>query len=171
MENPIIQELSAMAGWNLNPRQTEYYKTMSADAKGVKCVSVHEVFTNSEVFDILAIIKPRKGQCYRNAALLTELFPDRCRYVEGFGWNGFFKVEHAFNCVDGKYVDITWELALNEDVTKLPYVALIDAELDEILKDISDHGNITGDYYIHKYLLAHPFQQVSEGASQPVMEG
>ncbi len=101
---------------------------------------------------IKRVLRPKKHQCYRNAALLTELFPGRVKYVEGFGWNRIVKVEHAFNRVGDKYVDITWEMVLKENVTTFPYVALIEAERDDVMADIQAHDNTTGDYYLHKYI-------------------
>lgn len=150
--NPIIEELQAFASMNWNAKQKAYFERMAADAKPVQCVSVRDVFTADEIRQIKRVLRPKKHQCYRNAALLTELFPGRVKYVEGFGWNRIVKVEHAFNRVGDKYIDITWEMVLNEDVTTYPYAALIEAECDEILADIQAHDNTTGDYYIHKYI-------------------
>lgn len=150
--NPIIEELQAFAGMNCNAKQKAYFERMAADAKPVQCVSVRDVFTADEIRQIKRVLRPKKHQCYRNAALLTELFPGRVKYVEGFGWNRIVKVEHAFNRVGDKYIDITWEMVLNEDVTTYPYAALIESERDEILADIQAHDNTTGDYYIHKYI-------------------
>lgn len=150
--NPIIVELQAMTRLGFQGKQQAYYERMAADAKPVQCVSVRDVFTADEICQIKRVLRPKKHQCYRNAALLTELFPGRVKYVEGFGWNRSVKVEHAFNRVGDKYIDITWEMVLNEDVTTYPYAALIEAERDEILADIQAHDNMTGDYYIHKYI-------------------
>lgn len=151
-ENPIIRELNAIAQMQWYPAQQAFFLKQARDARPVQVSSVFSVFSPAELRLIKTIIKPKKGQCYRNAALLTELFPDKCKYVEGFGWNRILKVEHAFNRVGDKYVDITWELVLGEDVTAIPYVALIEASRDEVLEDICAHDNTTGDYYLHNYL-------------------
>lgn len=152
MNNPIIEELRAMTRLGFTGKQQAFHEKLVADAMPVQCVSVRDVFTAEEIRIIKRVLCPKKRQCYRNAALLTELFPDRAIYVEGFGWNGIAKVNHAFNRVGDKYIDITWEMALNEDVTPMPYVSLIEATRDEILADIQAHGNTTGDYYLHKYI-------------------
>ena len=152
-KNPIIYELNAMAQLTYaDGKQNAYFNQQAQDAKEVEVSSVFDVFTADEVLTILRVVEPKKRQCYRNSALMTELFPDRCKYVEGYGWNGIFKVEHAFNRVGDKYIDITWELALGEDVSKLPYVALIEADRDEIISDIQAHDNTTGDYYLRTFL-------------------
>ncbi len=152
-DNPIIEELNALSKFKWgNEVQQQFFSQQAADAVSVEVSSVKSVFTPAEIRLIKSAVKPKKGQCYRNAALLTELFPDRCKYVEGFGWNRILKVEHAFNRVGDKYVDITWELVLGEDVTAIPYVSLIEASRDEVLEDIYAHNNITGDYYRHKLI-------------------
>lgn len=150
--NPIIVELQAMTRLGFQGKQLAYYERMAADAKPVQCVSVKDVFTREEIRIIKKVLRPKARQCYRNAALLTELFPGRVKYVEGFGWNKILKIEHAFNRVGDKYIDITWEMVLKENVTENPYVSLIEAERDDVLADIQAHDNTTGDYYLHKYL-------------------
>lgn len=150
-KNPIIRELKELSKIG-NERQRAYIEQVLKDAKPIKCVPLDEVFTPAEIRTIKKVLRPKKRQCYRNSALMTELFPDKCKYVEGYGWNGIFKVEHAFNRVGDKYIDITYELVLRVDVSELPYVALIEAERDEIISDIQAHDNITGDYYLHTFL-------------------
>lgn len=54
---------------------------------------------------------PVVKECYKNAHLLTLLFPDRVQYVEG-KTNVFIPIYHAFNRVGNKYIDITFEFAL-----------------------------------------------------------
>lgn len=150
-DNPIIGELTALSEFRWgNKLQRQFFSQQAADAVSVEVSSVKSVFTPAEIRLIKSAVKPKKGQCYRNAVLLTELFPDRCKYVEGFGWSRILRVEHAFNRVGDKYVDITWELALGEDVTAIPYVSLIEASRDEVLEDIFAHDNFTGGYYRHK---------------------
>lgn len=154
--NPIIYELNAIANtaWS-NPKQQAFFEQQAKDAKAVDVVPVKDVFTDAEIQLIKTVIEPKQGKCYRNAALLSELFPDRCKYVEGYGWHKFIKIEHAFNRVGDKYVDITWELALGEDVAKMYYASLIEATSDEVISDIEAHGNTTGDYYLHNYIKNH----------------
>lgn len=151
MENPIIEELQAFTKLGLKGKQQAYYEQMAADAKPVQCVSIYDVFTDEEIRLIKEQLRPRRNQCYRNAALLADYFPDRVKYVEGFGWNGLTKVEHAFNRVGEKYIDITYEIAIDCFVDSLPYVSLIEAGRVEIIDFIIKNNNIAGGYYLHKY--------------------
>jgi hypothetical protein len=43
-------------------------------------------------------------------------------------------IEHAFNKVDGKYVDITIELALEDDPTNDPHAVYGDFDTDTVRK-------------------------------------
>ena len=154
--NPIIKELEEFSKLRIgNELQQAYFEQLYKDAKPVKCVPLAEVFTPAEIRIIKKVLRPKKHQCYRNSALMTELFPERCKYVEGFGWNTMSRVEHAINRVGDKYVDVTWELCLKLDVSSQPYAALIEASRDEVLADIEAHNNTTGNYYLHNYLKTH----------------
>lgn len=59
-------------------------------------------FTGSTVTDgrgielIRRTVRPVVKECYKNAHLLTLLFPDRVQYVEG-KTNVFIPINHAFN--------------------------------------------------------------------------
>lgn len=153
--NPIMEELKLWSEleWMDKP-QREFFVKMYHDAKPVKVSSVNEVFSSDEIQLIKDVVAPKKHQCYRNALLLAELFPDKCKYVEGFGYGKIIRVEHAFNRIGDKYVDITWEMVLNDDTQTIPYVSLIEADFDEVCDDLTKHGNITGEYYRHKYIEA-----------------
>lgn len=155
-ENQIIRDLEEFSNLRIgNERQQAYIEQVLKDAKSVKCVPLAEVFTQAEIRTIKKVLRPKKYQCYRNSALMTELFPERCKYVEGFGWNTISRVEHAINRVGDKYVDVTWELCLKLDVSSQPYVSLIEASRDEVIADIEAHDNTTGEYYLHNYLKTH----------------
>lgn len=155
MDNPIISQLRQVATltqWDKG--QQAFFDQQLADAKEIKMSKLSDVFTPREINLIKNIVRPQKNQCYRNSALMAELFPDRCKYVEGFGYS-LFNIDHAWNKVGDKYVDVTWELVLKEDTTKRVYVALIEASAEEIVKDISEHDNIVGDYYRRYYIKTH----------------
>lgn len=64
-----------------------------------------------EIELIRRVVRPEVKGCYRNAHLLTLLFPDRVRYVEG-KTHTVIPIDHAFNRVGDKYIDITFEFAL-----------------------------------------------------------
>ena len=143
-ENPIIKELEEFSKLRIgNELQQAYFEQLYKDAKP------------AEIRTIKKVLRPKKHQCFSNSALMTELFPDRCVYVEGFGWNTIYRVDHAINRVGDKYVDVTWELCLKLDVSSQPYAALIEASRDEVLADIEAHNNTTGNYYLPNYLKTH----------------
>lgn len=150
--NPIIKELQAFAEFDLGKYANAFHAKKLADACSVQCVPMADVFTKQEIRMIRRILRPKKHHCYNNALDLAALFPDRVQYVEGLGWNGVCSIAHAFNKADGKYIDITFEMVLKIDVTKQPYVSLIEAEWDDVMADVEAHDNTTGDYYQHKYI-------------------
>lgn len=137
--------------------QKKFYGKKVHDGHVVKCVSAKDVFTEDELEKIKRYCKIEPKMCYRTAYRLANLFPDRVKYVEGeatipkFG----FGVEHAWNLVDGEhYVDLTFEFALNEDVTKETYVALGDYNVDvirEVAAETQVYGNVYNQLFIKKY--------------------
>ena len=69
---------------------------------------------------------------------------------------GAFGIEHAWNKVGDKYVDITMELALGRDVNEEEYMSL--GEYDEetitrITNKTEFYGNIYNELYKEKLLL------------------
>lgn len=152
MGNPIIEELKQYLKLPFPEHQLAFMRQRLNDAKPVKCVPIKEVFTPKEIQAIKSRINPKAKECYKNALLLSCMFPDKCKYVEGYAWAICTGTEHGFNRVGDQYVDITFELALNEDVTPLPYVSLIEANAIDVLLDVEEHNNTTGEYYQHKYI-------------------
>ena len=49
-------------------------------------------------------------------------------------------IEHAFNCVDGKYVDITMELALGKDMNEDSYISIGEFSTDEVRRVLLKNG-------------------------------
>lgn len=148
----LMQNLEASARMDLPRAQRVYHAQVLRDARVVDVVSVREVFTDKEIELIRKILRPRPKRCYNNAVMLCTMFPDRCRYVEGYVFY-HIPIDHAFNIVDGKYVDITLEMTgmgLGYE-----YVALIDASEGEVVADIRKHHDMAGDYYKHQYLKHH----------------
>lgn len=127
-ENSLIVELRTFAKLiGEEGRQAEFYRQMLKDAKPIEVVRLSEVFSPAEIKAIEVLVYPKKKQCYRNATLLSHInhiFPN-VKYVEGkMTCCGAFGIEHAWNKVGDKYVDITMELALKRDSTKEEYMAL-----------------------------------------------
>ena len=98
MESIIIKEMQDFIRLGLNPKQEQYLTDTIAVAKRVEIVRAADVFSDYELKIIRDVLKPQKQQCYRNAHLLCQLFPERVRYCEG-KTNAFIPIDHAFNRV------------------------------------------------------------------------
>lgn len=94
------------------------------------------------------VIKPKPKECYRNAYLLCEAFPERILYCEG-RTNVPIPIDHAFNKVGDAYIDITFEFALNENPSIYEYVTFGEYDANTIRKAVLETG-----YYgeIYKWL-------------------
>ena len=151
--NKIIKELRQFAEI-MQGKQKEYYERMIADATPVRITPLSEVFNKYEIDMIKRVIKPEAKQCYKNASDLCVLFPDRVKYVEGrFTVCGLFSTEHAWNKVGDKYIDITAELALNNNINEEEYVALGEYAESEILSYLIEskvYGGIYGQKFFRR---------------------
>lgn len=119
-------------------------------------VRLEDVFSKEEIELIKMAVRPEKRMCFKNAHILTCLFPDRVKYVEGevtiCGVG--IGIEHAWNLVDGEhYVDLTFELALCEDVTKEGYVMLGSYDA-KTLRRVTHKTGYYGGIYNQLYLDA-----------------
>lgn len=94
MESVIIEEMRAFLQMGLNPKQRQYFADTIAVAKRVEIVRAADVFNDYELEIIRDVLKPQPQQCYRNAHLLCQLFPERVQYCEGKVL-AFFPIEHA----------------------------------------------------------------------------
>lgn len=148
MESVIIEEMRAFLQLGLNPKQRQYFADTIAVAKRVEIVRAADVFNDYELEIIRDVLKPQPQQCYRNAHLLCQLFPERVQYCEGKVL-AFFPIEHAFNRVGDKYVDITFEFALHENPSIYEYVTFGEYDAKTIRKAVLETG-----YYgeIYKWL-------------------
>jgi len=135
-------------------KQSDFFAQKLKDGKIVTCVRLEDVFSEEEIDVIKQVVRPEKRMCFKNAHMLTSLFPDRVKYVEGEVTicGGGLGIEHAWNLVDGEhYVDLTFELALGEDVTKEGYVMLgaYDAKtLRRVTHKTGYYGGIYGQLYL-----------------------
>lgn len=137
--------------------QAAYYKQMTKDADSIDIVPLSEVFTEEEIKHIKKVVNPKMKMCYENA----YKFADRLygmgkdiKYVEGYINMSGLPIEHAFNSVNGKYVDCTIELALNKDPRKDSYVKIGEYDLDdvrEVLLQNEYYGDIYKTIFLNKY--------------------
>lgn len=111
-----------------------------------------DVFDEREIELIRRTVRPVVKECYKNAHLLTLLFPDRVQYVEG-KTNVFIPIDHAFNRVGNKYIDITFEFALGLDPTQYEYVAFGEYPAG-VIEEITDQTGYYGDIYQFCYCAA-----------------
>lgn len=146
-ENSLIVELRTFAGF-MGGRQKEFYNQMLKDARSVEVVRLSEVFTPADIKAIKTFVKPQVKECYRNATLFAHIFPE-VKYVEGkMTCCGMFGIEHAWNKVGDKYVDITMELVLRRDPTQEEYMALGEYEQNVVVSIASKVGFYTPIYPI-----------------------
>lgn len=115
-KNTILEFLDSMRLITLGLSGVYAYREdcLRRDALPIEIVSVRDVFTEYEISTILRVINPKVKQCYKNAFLLSSLFPDRVEYCEGLYTDYAF--EHAFNKVGDVYVDITAEFPLEHTI-------------------------------------------------------
>lgn len=141
----IIKELRQLSAIT-SGRQRAYYEFLLSKAIPVHISPLREVFNDNEIQRIKSAVNPQAKECFKNAALVCSLFPDRVRYVEGrFTVCRTFSTEHAWNRLGEKYFDVTMELALEGNPEDEEYIALGDytnEELLEYLLDAKVYGNI-----------------------------
>lgn len=152
MESVIIEEMRAFLRLDLPDRQRQYFTDTIAAAKRVEVVKAADVFDEREIELIRRTVRPVVKECYKNAHLLTLLFPDRVQYVEG-KTNVFIPIDHAFNRVGNKYIDITFEFALGLDPTQYEYVAFGEYPAG-VIEEITDQTGYYGDIYRFCYCAA-----------------
>lgn len=133
MKTDYIMEHIKMLCNVTSGEQKKYYQRQLDCAKPIECVSIREVFSEKDINFIKSIINPQPKECYKNAARLAMLFPDRIEYVEGYyGIMGVLGTEHAWNRIGDKYIDITAELVLEKNIADEHYVQLMTMGADEV---------------------------------------
>jgi len=152
MESVIIEEMRTFLRLDLPDRQRQYFTDTIAVAKRVEVVKAADVFDEREIELIRRTVRPAVKECYKNAHLLTLLFPDRVQYVEG-KTNVFTPIDHTFNRVGNKYIDITFEFALGLDPTQYEYVAFGEYPAG-VIEEITDQTGYYGNIYRFCYCAA-----------------
>ena len=153
-----IKQMLEFFAQNMSGVQAELFKQKAEDADSIDIVPLNEVFTEQEIQEIKRRLRPQPKMCYENAYKLMDRFSydsnHEIEYVEGYINMKGFPIEHAFNKVDGKYVDITIELALGKDPTEDTYVKIGEFDLDtvrEILLQNQYYGQIYETIFLNKY--------------------
>jgi len=137
--------------------QQALFQQKVKDADSVDVVPLSEVFSEEEIKEIKKRVRPVPKSCYENAWKLCDRFEyegkHEIKYCEGYLNYKGLPIEHAFNCVDGKYVDITVELALGREIEDT-YVVIGEYDTDkvrEILLQNGYYGNIYETIFLNKY--------------------
>lgn len=153
----ILDMLSLFAN-NSSGVQRDLFRQKIKDANSVDVVTINEVFSKDEIKEIKRYIRPKPKCCYENAWKLCDRFSFNTnkhdiKYCEGYiNFNGL-PIEHAFNLVDGKYIDITTELALNNKIENT-YVVIGEYTTDEVRRILLQneyYGDIYNTIFLNKY--------------------
>lgn len=136
----IKDHLKQIADLTKGSNQSEYNERRYNLAHEVEIVSVKEVLTENEIRLIKSQIKPKCKECYKNATLFTSMFD--ATFVSGQMEVCGFGIDHAFNKIRGKYIDITAEFALSDKgiKTSSEYVSIAEYSRDEVMKAMLDMG-------------------------------
>lgn len=155
-EDQHIIDFLNMIAKNSSGYQQKLYQDKANDADSVDVVPLSEVFTEKEINEIKKRVRPQPKCCYENAWKLCDRFgysDHEILYCEGYMNFKGIPIEHAFNKVDGKYVDITAELALNREIedTYVVFGEFNDSEVRDILIQNGFYGNIYDTIKLNKY--------------------
>ena len=116
------------------------FKTINKD---VKLVSLKDALSDRDYQSVLRLVENgifQCHECHKNAFLFAHTFARLgVDYCEGYLSNGM--IPHAFNCINGQYVDVTTELVNNLlDSHETIYVKRV-FSLKEIDKVFREHMN------------------------------
>ena len=144
--NDILNFLNSLAKIT-DGYQRQYYEMMASDAKIVRCSSIYDVFNEDEIRNIKRYANPKVKECYKNSYMLQINcdIPDIV-YCEGYTSYMGIPIEHAFNKIGDKYIDITAELALKRDVRDDEYVLLGEFTKEDVYNVINKTGYYGGVY-------------------------
>ena len=156
-EDKGILDMLEFFAKNTSGVQQEMYKQKVKDADSVDVVPLREVFSEEEIDEIKKRVHPQMKACYENAWKLCDRFEyegkHEIKYCEGYLNMKGLPIEHAFNCVDGKYVDITVELALNRPIEDT-YITIGEYSTDEVREILIQneyYGDIYNTIFLNKY--------------------
>ena len=138
---------------NTQSGQKVFYKQKLTDIKPIEITSVRELFTEEEVKIMTQTVKAK--ECYKNAFRIAEILSTdtrEVRYIEGVAFLSDFggvPIEHAFNSVDGKYFDATYELLNSLKDKNVEYSVYGDYSVDEV-REVLLETKVWGEIYANK---------------------
>lgn len=152
-----IVDMLKLFGQHASGYQKYLFDKKVKDANSVEIHPLSDVFSEEEIKHIKQYVRPKPKMCYENSWKLMDRFygsDHEIFYCEGYLNFKGFPIEHAFNKVDGIYVDCTVELALKNDVTEDTYVVIGEFDEDtcrEILLENGFYGNIYDSIELKKF--------------------
>ena len=138
---------------NTQSWQKAFYERKLTDIKPIEITSVRELFTEEEVKIMTRTVKAK--ECYKNAFNIAKILSTNnreVRYIEGVAFLsdfGGFPIEHAFNSVDGKYFDATFELLDSLKDNNVEYSVYGDYSVDEV-REVLLETKVWGEIYENK---------------------
>lgn len=150
-DNVILQEISFLARFS-DSKERKRYDKLLADMKEVSVGKLSDVLEKDEIDLIRSVVKPKPKMCYKNAFWLTMHMAESkhdIRYCEGmYTYKKCLPISHAFNIIDGVYVDITMELALKRDPSSEDYVVFGEYDKDSMW-NVANETGVYGGVYEH----------------------
>ena len=154
----VIKNMLELFAQSSSGVQSALFKQKAKDATSVEITSIYDIFSPEEIKQIKKYVKPQMKQCYKNAYHMADFFEDLgVEYVEGYlNMNGL-PIEHAFNVIDGKYFDITMELALKKHFDRErtdTYVSIGTFSVNEVRKILLQnefYGQIYETTFLNNY--------------------
>lgn len=152
IDEPIITFLEMISN-NTNGFQKKFYTDMLNDAQSIDIVSVYEVFDDDTIDKIINRIQPEMKGCYQNAYRLCDRIFDvryTIKYCVGYMNYHGIPIEHAWNSVNGKYIDITKEFALQKPLDEDTYVLIAEYDVNTMRDLAVQAGTYDGLYLQQK---------------------
>lgn len=150
-DNAILQYFSLLTCWS-DGKKNEHYGKLLADMKAVSVGKLSDVLSKDEIRLIRRVVKPKPKMCYKNAFWLTMHMAESkhdIRYCEGmYTYKKCLPISHAFNIIDGVYVDITMELALKREPSSEDYVVFGEYDKDSMW-NVANETGVYGGVYEH----------------------
>lgn len=151
----IKSYLTSLVSLDFNPKQNEFFKFELANAKTVKIQSYKsDPKLEAEINAFLKQYKPKQKGCFETAAKCTVYSYTDIEYVEGFVSYMGLPIEHAFNCWNGIYFDLTSEILFDSKMGD-EHVQIIKIDrhlLSKYMASTGYYGDMIANYYKYKIL-------------------
>ena len=137
---PARNYLNTIISLGLGKTQTDLYQKRLENLQDVEVVPLSQVLTPTEL-DMVRSCNFVAKECYKNAMIFSYLFPRESLYIEGYvTGQGLFPIDHAWNKIRGKYVDVTMELVLDRSLEDQVYQSVGAYTYDRAIKAANETG-------------------------------